>query len=115
MSAESPYVSETYQQVFAPSWPLWLAAFANVLSIALIVWGDVLLAPVPRHIAGWAASSLLGFALVVYHQREEDRLAYEEPRFSRRPGQHTIGTVLLVAGIALCALHSWWFATELAS
>lgn len=104
-----------YAQVSAPNWPLFLAVAANVISIALLLGGDLFLSPLPRHGAGWAASSLLGFALVVLHRREEERLRYEEPGFVSRPAQHTLATVLLALGIVMCAVHSWWFATELAS
>lgn len=104
-----------YQQVQAKAWLLVLAVAANLISVTLLFGGQLGLPVLPRHFLGWAASSLFGFTLVVVHRHGAERLRYEEPRYVHSVVQQRVGTVLLLVGVALCAAHSWAFATEIAS
>lgn len=84
-------------------------------SVALWLVGDIMLDPVPRHLAGWVTASLLGFTLVVGHRRVVERLRHDEPRFVLDEAQQRLATALLWLGVILCGVHSWQLATELAS
>jgi hypothetical protein len=101
--------------VRAPWTLLAMAGAAMIVSLNLLLFGEIAVAAVPRYLAGWAIAGLLGFTFVIAHRRTIERLRHDAPGFALSTSQLRAGMSLLWIGVALCGLHSWFFATELAS
>jgi hypothetical protein len=99
----------------APWTLLAMAGAAMTVSLNLLLFGEIAVAAIPRYLAGWAIAGLLGFTFVIAHRRTIERLRHDAPGFALSTSQLRAGMSLLWIGVALCGLHSWFFATELAS
>jgi len=90
----------------APTWLLWVAAGAVILSAAALGGGLGL------HIAGYALASLFAFtAIAIFRRRSRELSLAAGIGVGRTAKLLAIG--ILLAGFAISIAHSWFIASHL--